>query len=191
MNIDLGGQKHKLTLGGKWLIMDIHPNADIVHDVGKKIKFPLKDNSVSNYYSSMTIEHFPPSHLPFIFNEMYRTLRPKGIIRIVVPDFEIGMEWYINTPKKLKQKGVPHKPPYYPPTRLGALMAWGFTDDKIRNNVKFNGHKMMFDTQTLHHYLKSAGFVNARKMKYNGCSKPFYNKDLPRYKDYSLYMEVS
>ena len=55
-------------------------------DVSKKI--PLKDSTVDLIYSCHMLEHLDQNETKIFFNESYRILKPKGIMRIVVPDFQ-------------------------------------------------------------------------------------------------------
>ena len=187
LNIDVGGAKHERTIKGLWKIMDINPKADYIYNInsGKKIK--LADNSVDNIYLSMTLEHVKPSLQLFFLSELKRILKSNGLIRIIVPDSKIGIDWYLNNPKKLKQKGLPSKPDFYPDTNMGRLLAWFFTEDR----KKTSGHKMGYDIETLTWLLKKTGFKNIKQMKYNDCSQIFNGKDYERYRGFSLYVEVT
>jgi len=187
LNIDVGGAKHRRDINGLWKIMDIQKGSDYIYNInsGKKIK--LKDNFVDNYYLSMVLEHVIPSLTLFFLKELYRTLKSSGLMRIIVPDARIGIDWYLNNPKKIKQKGNPSKPDYFPNTSLSNLFAWFYTNDRKEKS----GHSNAFDEETLNWYLKKAGFKDIRKMAYNKCSEIFKGKDYDRYKDYSIYVEVT
>lgn len=187
LNIDLGGAKHRRDINGFWKIMDIQKGSEYIYNInsGKKIK--LKDNSVDNYYLSMVLEHVDPSLTVFLLNELYRTLKPRGLIRIIVPDAKIGIYYYLNNPKKLKQKGNPSKPKHFPDTNLSRLFAWFYTNDRKDKS----GHSNAFDIETLNWYLNKANYKNIKQMKYNDCSQIFINKDYERYRDFSLYVEAT
>jgi len=185
LNIDVGGMKHERTIKGLWKIMDINSKSDYIYNInsGKKIK--LKDDSVDNIYTSMTLEHVKPSLQLFFLSELKRILKSSGLIRIIVPDSEVGIKWYLSEPKKLRQKGNPSKPDFYPDTKMGRLLAWFFTEDR----EKLSGHKMGFDMETLNWLLDKAGFKNIKRLKYNECSPIFKGKDYKRYMEYSIYVE--
>jgi len=187
LNIDIGGAKHIRVMNGLWKIMDINKKADYVYDInsGKKIK--LKDNLVDNIYTSMTLEHIKPSLQLFFLSELKRILKPNGLIRIIVPDGLIAINWYLNEPKKLRQKGNPSKPDFYPDTKMGRLLAWFFTEDRKNSS----GHKMSFDMETLNWLLNKVGFKNIKRLKYNECSPIFKGKDYERYMEYSIYVELN
>ena len=152
-------------------------------------KFPFENGSVNAFYSSMTLEHLYPKQIPFILNEIYRTLKKKGKFRIVVPDIEIGIRWYLENPRKLKDKTSPRQnDPLLQKTKLGYLISWIHTPD---GSGYTNGHRMAFDFETLSEFLKNAAFRNIKRMRYNRCSEIFKNKDIPRYKECGLYVECT
>lgn len=191
LNIDFGGGKRRLDLENKWTIMDIS-NYDIFYDFNSMKSFPLEDNSVDNYYSSMALEHLNSTQIEFILKEIYRTLKPNGLFRIVVPDIEVGIKWYLEDSYQLRLKRNPAQDDKkLRSTKLGKLIGWFFTSDKQNDNKIINGHRMAFDFETLNLYLFSAGFKNIVKSSFSKGSSIFMNKDYPRYKDYGLYVECS
>ena len=103
--VDRGADARKLmiNIGGSnffkrhWKIMDYrHPGSrhydfagmDYSYDLMSLTPMPLAGNSVSFFYSSNTLEHVLDSHLPYIYGEILRCLKPGGAIRIQVPDFD-------------------------------------------------------------------------------------------------------
>lgn len=67
----------------------------VVHDLRTGI--PADDNSVDAVYHSHTQEHIDREHIPAFFAEVIRVLRPGGIHRIVVPDFELLVRRYLES----------------------------------------------------------------------------------------------
>ena len=183
--IDIGGQKNRIDLD-RWKIMDIRPGSEYEINLNEFDAFPVR--VVDAYYTSHTLEHLSPLIVEKVLREMYVTLKFGGKLRIVVPDISIGIDWYLHFPEKLSESGTPTRPIEYPLTPLGFLLSWILTPDK----GSMGGHKMAFDWTTLFQYLVKAGFSpsNITKMKYGECSSEFIGKDLPRYKDYSLYVEA-
>lgn len=181
--IDVGGEKNRDSLG-TWRTIDIRPGADYILDLNDFKYFPFKD--VDAYYSSHTLEHLSPDRVEKVLSECYRTLKPGGKVRIVVPDIKVGIKWYLENPQELIAKGRPFKPEHYPTTPLGYLLSWFYTPDKGNTN----GHRMAFDWKTLLYYMDNAGFKDIIKMKYNRCSDIFIEKDIERYRDFSIYAEA-
>lgn len=102
--IDKKGDENKLlvNLGGgyffqrHWKVLD-HPTKwytyktkaiDIDFDLTSNKPLPFKDNSVYLYYSAHVFEHIPDEFCQHILNEVYRTLKRGGAIRIMLPDFD-------------------------------------------------------------------------------------------------------
>ncbi|GMR18014.1 MAG: hypothetical protein BMS9Abin33_0414 [Gammaproteobacteria bacterium] len=67
---------------------------------------PFNDSDVDVVYASHVLEHLEKSHaLPFM-EEIYRVLKPNGVIRIVVPDLEIAVKDYLDVLLELRQSAV-------------------------------------------------------------------------------------
>lgn len=67
---------------------------DINYNLFGNNRLPFKNNSVDIFYSSHTLEHIPQIYCQHIFNELYRCLRKKGILRLTVPDFDLYYKSY-------------------------------------------------------------------------------------------------
>jgi predicted SAM-dependent methyltransferase len=51
-------------------------------------QFPFADNTIDCVYSSHMIEHLYPKQADFCFHEIYRVLKPGGLLRVSVPDLD-------------------------------------------------------------------------------------------------------
>lgn len=69
---------------------------DIEWNFFSKQQLPVDDNSFYLAYCSHVIEHGFDEDVKFLLNEIYRTLKKNGIIRLVCPDAEIFYEMYSN-----------------------------------------------------------------------------------------------
>ena len=58
---------------------------EIVHNVLDPI--PLEENSVDIYVSEDVFEYIPYSSLVSVFNEIHRVLKPGGLFRLALPDY--------------------------------------------------------------------------------------------------------
>jgi predicted SAM-dependent methyltransferase len=97
-------QKVMINIGGghyfrrHWKVLDFpskHYNylggsIDYAFDLTSEGPFPLSDSTVSFFYSSHTFEHIPQEYCQYIFNEMFRCLKPGGAVRIMLPDFDLA-----------------------------------------------------------------------------------------------------
>jgi SAM-dependent methyltransferase len=55
-------------------------------------EFPIENDSVDLYYSEHVLEHLPDINCEHVLREIYRTLKPGGAARIVVPDIDIAYQ---------------------------------------------------------------------------------------------------
>ena len=62
-----------------------HNETHLIHDITKPI--PLPNNSVDVYLSEDVFEHLDYNSLPTIINEIYRVLKPGGVLRLAMPDY--------------------------------------------------------------------------------------------------------
>jgi ubiquinone/menaquinone biosynthesis C-methylase UbiE len=62
-----------------------HNETHLIHDITKPI--PLPNNSVDVYLSEDVFEHLDYNSLPTIINEIYRVLKPSGVLRLAMPDY--------------------------------------------------------------------------------------------------------
>lgn len=69
------------------------PDNILVHDLSKGI--PFDTNSVDAVYHSHTLEHLDRDLAETMLKEVLRVLKPGGIHRIVVPDFERRCRSYV------------------------------------------------------------------------------------------------
>jgi predicted SAM-dependent methyltransferase len=78
-----------------------------------RASLPFRDASVDVFYSHHVIEHLPDSRLPFHFSEMYRCLKPGGMIRVGGPNgdsaarklIEGDAAWFTDFPEKRESVG--------------------------------------------------------------------------------------
>jgi len=107
---------------------------DYVTSVDKLEMF--KDNSVDLIYACHVLEHFRRNRIEDVLREWCRVLKPNGILRLAVPDFEKLVEVYLkyNDLKLL----------------LGSLFG--------RQDYPENTHYIVFDFSTLSEILKKVGF---------------------------------
>ena len=90
----------KLNLGCGW--RDFGPDwthidgGEYPHLHSKDIvSLPFKDNSADIIYSSHVIEYFNRTEVLDVLNEWHRVLKPNGILRLAVPDFQAMADLYI------------------------------------------------------------------------------------------------
>jgi predicted SAM-dependent methyltransferase len=85
------------TVHPQWTNLDFQPLVPgvIACDVRRGLRFA--DGSFGVCYSSHLLEHLSPAEADLLLREMYRVLRPAGVIRLVVPDLEQVVRDYLAT----------------------------------------------------------------------------------------------
>lgn len=91
LNLGCGSRYHPA-----WINIDIAPHGSgvINHDLSENI--PLESSSCDVVYHSAVLEHIRPSDIKAFLGECKRVLKPGGILRVGVPDFENICELYLS-----------------------------------------------------------------------------------------------
>jgi len=71
-----------------WVNLDFDSHSQYVTSADLLKPLPLASESVHAVYSSHFIEHVPLEHIGSVLAECQRILKPGGILRLVLPDFE-------------------------------------------------------------------------------------------------------
>lgn len=79
-----------------WLNLDFHSNTPAVTATNLARPLPIPSNSLEVVYSSHFLEHVPLSEVPVLLGEIYRVLKPGGVVRLVLPDFENVAREYLS-----------------------------------------------------------------------------------------------
>jgi len=110
------------------------PHVDYVTSADKLDMF--EDNSVDLIYNCHVLEHFKRNDVEKVLKEWYRVLKPGGILRTAVPDFQKLVEVYLN----------------YEDLDLIIGPLYG------RQDYSENFHYTVFDFSTLEALLRRVGF---------------------------------
>lgn len=131
-------------------------------NITKKISY--NDNFADCIYSSHTFEHLSYEDAAFVFSESFRIMKSKGIIRIIVPDFEAILNSYLSNKQVSPSEAcyVFHKDSGYfeipvPDTLFGILIFYF----KRKNN-----HRFLYDEMALKKQFENAGFINIQRKKF-------------------------
>lgn len=122
-----------------------YPHIDYKSDISNLPMF--EDNSVDLIYCCHALEYFDRQEIQKILKEWYRVLKPGGILRIAVPDFEALVKVYAqyNDLNKI----------------LGPL--YGRMVIKTPEGKKIIYHKTAYDFKSLKDVLESIGFKNVHR----------------------------
>jgi len=139
----------KLNLGCGW--RDFGPDwihidgGDYPHLHSKDIvSLPFKDNSADVIYSSHVIEYFNRTEIKDVLKEWHRVLKPAGILRLAVPDFQAMAHLYVEGKYPLDQFLGP----------LYGMMP--MSEETIY-------HRTTYDFDSLKSVLEASGFDNIGK----------------------------
>lgn len=89
-----------------------------VHYLDVRKRFPYSDNTFHFVYTSHLLEHLLPAEAEFCVSEIYRVLKPGGIVRIAVPDLdqviasydpqnpELWLEAFLKQAKRTRKIGI-------------------------------------------------------------------------------------
>jgi SAM-dependent methyltransferase len=188
------------------------PDNLVVHDLSQGIPFP--DNSVDMVYHSHVLEHLDRDVARGFVRECARVLRPGGLIRVVVPDFERYCRRYLEDVDRCEQLGgqaiQDHDKLFEPMLLMSVLREadgtsrqrparrrvenWLLGDARKRGET----HQWMYDRFNLAALLGSCGFVEPTVRRFDSSGlQDWHAFELDRdksgseYKPESLYMEAT
>ena len=143
MKLHLGCGKRKIH---GWCNVDIDPSVDpdIVDCVEKLEHFT--DQSVDIIYACHVLEHCRRQEIADVLKVWRAKLKPGGILRIAVPDFEKVVTAY-------QEKGLP----------LANLLGFLVGGQK----TVFDYHHMVFDFESLSAFLRDGGFESIERYNWN------------------------
>ena len=127
--------------------IDDYPHINFKHEISNLPMF--KDNTVDLIYCCHAFEYFDGEEGKEVLREWCRILKPGGILRLAVPDFEAIVKVYLKY-KDLDHRGI-----------LGPLC--GRMEIKAPRGKKLIYHKTVYDFKSLKRMLKSAGFKNIHR----------------------------
>lgn len=131
----------KRDFGPEWIHVDGEKYPHINHnDVWLNW---YDENSVDVIYASHFLEYYDLERAGRLLENWYKCLKPGGILRLAVPDFEAMAKLYVSDPVK------------YPLNDL-----WGPLYGKMTMNNGYIYHKICYDFKTLSYLLELYGFNN-------------------------------
>lgn len=146
----------QLHLGSSQNLMPGWVNVDLVGD-GVDLPWnlarplPFRDATVEAIFHEHLLEHFDLSSALRLCGECYRLLKPKGTLRIAVPDAQDYVQRY-----RRGDLAPAHEPSVARPTALLAAQEVFF---------RF-GHRSAYDYETLRLLLSTAGFREIRRSSF-------------------------
>jgi SAM-dependent methyltransferase len=186
------------------------PPKILVHDLSKGI--PFEESTVDVVFHSNMLEHLDKADAIKFLREVLRVLKPSGIHRIVVPDFELVAARYLSHIKQCDENEleiVRHEDYIsaileqsvrrraagtilHSPLR-GWFENWFFGDARSRGET----HQWMSDRISLGSILRDLGYVNIRLHSFDKSAIPEWNAlgldlnlDGSEYAEGSIYIEA-
>ncbi len=95
LNLGCGQRNH----GSDWIHIDCgnYPHLHS-HNI---VNLPFEENTCDLIYASHVLEYFDVGEALDVLSEWYRVLKPKGIVRLAVPNFEMMARLYFTKEFKL------------------------------------------------------------------------------------------
>ncbi len=177
LDIGCGPQPHQdnLNLDYYW-----RPGVDICCDVTRGL--PLDSDYVAGVYSEHCLEHISLLQARRLLCECHRVLAPGAYVRLIVPDFGIYVEQYLQA-----QQDGGSSMPY-----ASDDVVEGFYSPVMSINRIFrsHGHQFIYDFAALRALLELAGFIDIRRCAFGQGSDARLLLDSPERQIESLYVEA-
>lgn len=160
------------TILPEWVNVDFFGRvpADVALDVRKPL--PIADSSVDAIFTEHMLEHLVYSDAVALVRECARVLRPEGVLRIVVPDFEMQARLYTDANGSVAGDS---------PDQIPQIV-------KLANIVYGHAHRSIWDSATLILVLTKVG-LTAEKRRF-GESRIHPCPDSKSREAESLYVEA-
>ena len=147
MKLNLGCGKNFIP-GFIHIDLDEYSHIDHRSDVSD-LSF-ISENSADLIYSSHTLEYFDRLEVIKVLQEWYRVLKPMGILRVAVPDFNAIIKVYQKY-GDIDHQGV-----------LGPLYGrWSYKSSNKDEKIFY--HKTTYDFKSLEKVLNKVGFRNIKR----------------------------
>ena len=161
------------------------PGIDICWDLTRGI--PLQDATLAGVFSEHCLEHMSLDDSRKVVSEFRRILKPRGTVRVSVPDGGHYLNVYAQRELNSKNEQREPKFPYEDSDRLSELYSPMVSVNRIARD---SGHLYLFDFSLLKLVFEAAGFVEVTRTKYMQGREPRLLVDSPNRVVESLYVEA-
>jgi predicted SAM-dependent methyltransferase len=161
----------------RWLNVDgfRDQNVHYLVDFGRPLPFPRE--SFEGVFCEHVMEHFSLEDGQRLAREVYRVLRPGGCFRIVVPDAELLLQRYFDTPDEVVARRY-----------AGDATPMEIVNLYFRQRYE---HQFLYDWSTMKKMLLGAGFEMVSRAAFGkGCLCLPVILDDEKYEWESLYVEA-
>ena len=141
-----------------WLNTDLRFSEEVVF-LNAEEKFPYADSSFHYVFSEHLFEHLSYRGGRNMLYESYRVLKPRGIFRLTMPVLEFLIDLYIHRNNALFEKYVNWSISEFAPEIKRDFQSEQIPRMFVINNfMRFWGHKMIYDKETVNLLLQKTGF---------------------------------
>lgn len=136
------------------------------------LRYPIKcpDNIFNGVFSEHVLEHFYIDEANALLKEIYRILKPNGILRLSVPSLEIHVANYLNDKQDNTRKSL--------------------ASEHIRKLTQEYLHLSVWDYERLAFVLNEIGFVDITRRSFMHSRDNLLCFDLQERSSSSLYVEA-
>lgn len=159
---------------GRWVNVDGYPdrNVHFLLDLGRPMPFP--DGAFDGVFCEHVLEHFSLEDGETVCRQICRAMTPGARFRIVVPDAELLIRRYIDSPEELvaRREGE---------TAIEAVNSY------FRQRYE---HQFLYDWEAMRRMLLRAGFADVVRARCGEGANPALVLDDGKYEWESLYVEA-
>ncbi len=134
--------------GPSWCHIDGGDHEHLDKDLGTVTEILIQNDKVDLIYASHLLQYFSRNEAKYVLSEWFRVLKPKGILRLSVPDFWVLCDLYSGDNPKMSVNIRAILGPLYGKMKMGTETIY---------------HKTTYDYDSLRVLTESVGFTG---MKY-------------------------
>jgi predicted SAM-dependent methyltransferase len=179
LNIGCGDQIHPsfINLDYNWI-----PGVDLCWNIEAK-PLPLPSSSIEGVFTEHCLEHLSFDGANRLLHDVYRVIKPGGILRIVVPDAELYIRLYC----QWKAGKKPAFPDGQPTQERSDFFSPIMPVNAIFRNY---GHLYAFDYECLELMLRRASFKSVQRCTFASGKNPVLLIDTEARQSESLVVEA-
>ena len=159
------GCGHNILNG--WLNTDLFPSYENVYHVDALKTLNFNENQFDFCFNEHMIEHIEINEADILINEIYKILKPGGVLRLSTPNFEFLVKIYQNTIGDIGKEYIKWSKENFLPQHYQEEAIY-----VVNNFVRDWGHKFIHNYSSIKKLLENAGFT---KININEISKSNYN----------------